>query len=65
MMLLVVALCAVMPTQTFAQQPDFSGYTHPKPTLLPGQSATLLPDGRWLLLGGERCACGVGLGHPG
>ena len=31
----------------------------PRPALAPGQSATLLPDGRWLLLGGQAKDGGV------
>src|SRR5262245_60130228 len=44
--LLVFMLC-------LTAQLGFAQTTRPAPEANPGQTATLLPDGRWLLLGGE------------
>jgi RHS repeat-associated protein len=48
----IVALCVglamLLPLSSSISQSDFS-----IPSLAPGQSATLLPDGRWLLVGGQ------------
>lgn len=47
---LIISLFQPIP----AQAVDFAGYHRPMPMALePGQSATLLPDGRWLLIGGQ------------
>lgn len=38
---------------------EFARFAQPTPTTLPGQSATLLPDGRWLIVGGPGKASGT------
>lgn len=35
---------------------EFARFAQPTPATAPGQSATLLPDGRWLFAGGEQSA---------
>src|SRR5437867_8443738 len=43
---LALVFCAVLPLSLNPQ-------STPSPNLLPGQSATVLSDGKWLLVGGE------------
>lgn len=55
--LLMASLAAAgLPDQARAQTPDFAQYATLAPVAAKGQSATLLPDGRWLLVGGEERA---------
>ena len=41
------------PIEAFANDISLAALARPQPALVAGQSATLLPDGRWLVLGGE------------
>lgn len=55
---LILALTVGFPGISLSQAPqdaiEFAGLKRETPPTLPGQTATLLPDGRWLLLGGEK-----------
>ena len=46
-------ICVSLPLTLNPQSVPFA------PSLLPGQSATVLPDGRWLLVGGEALGGGI------